>query len=75
MHEGFGMGFGVFMWLFWIIVIVVIVLVVKMLIGKNKTTSSTIRSKTALEILEERYSRGEIDHSEFEQKHRDLERS
>jgi uncharacterized membrane protein len=32
------------------------------------------RDKTPLEILQERYARGEIDQKEYEQKKRDLER-
>jgi uncharacterized membrane protein len=36
--------------------------------------TSERRKRTALDILEERYARGEIGREEFEQKRRDLER-
>jgi putative membrane protein len=69
--NGFGMGYGGgFMWLFWILLIVAIVWAVKAFTGSNDRGSK--RDKTALEILQERYARGEIDQAEFEQKRKDL---
>jgi putative membrane protein len=70
---GWGMGFGgLLMLLFWILVILGIIAVVKWLVS---TSSNRDRGsgKTALEILKERYVRGEIDREEFEQKKRDLQ--
>lgn len=72
MGNGYGMGFGgIFMWLFWILVIIGVVWLVKLMMGGGEADSPPQRS--ALEILKERYARGEIDHEEFEQKRRDLE--
>lgn len=72
MGNGYGMGFGgIFMWLFWILVIIGVVWLVKLMIGGGAGDSSSQRS--ALEILKERYARGEIEREEFEQKRRDLE--
>jgi len=77
-HEmsdcGWGiMGFGwFFMILFWALVILGIIAIVKWLMGTSGT-SGIPPSKTARQILEERYARGEIDREEFEQKKRDLE--
>ena len=77
--EGFGwgwMGFGMIsMLLFWIAIILCIVALMKWLGGG--TVSSDLgppssHSRTALEILGERYARGEIGKDEFEQKKRDL---
>ena len=66
MGNGFGMGFGGgLMWLFWILLIIVIVWVVKASMGSG-TRSET--RKSAIDILKERYARGEIDQEEFEQK-------
>lgn len=64
MNFGFG---GIFMWLFWIALIVLIVWLLKNGIGGQQR-----RSNTALDILEQRYARGEIDKEEFEEKKRDL---
>lgn len=63
-------GFGwVFMLLFWILVIVGILAIVKWLMSGSDGQQTT---KTPLQILEERYARGEIDRDEFERKKRDL---
>ncbi len=69
MYDGHWFGGG-FMWLFWILLIVVIVWAVKAATGGNNNSSEKERS--ALDILKERYAKGEIDQEEFEQKRRDL---
>jgi putative membrane protein len=69
---GYGIpGFG--MILVWVVVIALAVLLVRAIAGtgKNAGRESGTR-KTALQILEERYARGEIEREEFEQKRRDL---
>jgi len=65
---GWGMG-GLFMALFWVVVIAAVVLAVRWA-GGNKAAP---RSSTPLDILKERYARGEIDKKEFDKKKRDLE--
>jgi len=68
-----GMGFGwIFMILFWALIILGIIAVVKWLSAGTTSNRSTKSPKTALEILEGRYARGEIGQEEFEQKKRDL---
>jgi len=71
MFDGhmYGLG-GVFMWLFWFLLIMGIVWIVKML--ANPKDGSTGRTKSALEILQERYATGEIDQEEYEHKKRVL---
>ena len=65
--HGWGMGFGGgFMILFWVVLIVGAVLLVRWMSDQQKT------GKSALEILQERYARGEIQREEYEQKRRDL---
>ena len=75
--ESFGTwapGFGwIFMLLFWTLLILGILTLIKWLAG-DVNSRDTPAQKTALQILEERYARGEIEHEEFEQKKRDLSR-
>lgn len=56
------------MLLFWVLVIVGLVLGIRWLISQGKEP----RSDSALEILRQRYARGEINKDEFEAKKRDL---
>ena len=63
---GFGMMF--MMVLFWGLIIVGVVLVIRWLVGQGKET----RTDSALEILRQRYARGEINKEEFEAKKKDL---
>lgn len=72
---GWGMGWfgGIFGVIFWILVIVGLVFLIKWLIRMSKgETEVRDRSSRALDILKERYVRGEIDKEEFEQKKKDL---
>ncbi len=59
---------GLWMVLWWVLPILGIVALVTWMnrAGGNR------QDKTALDILKERYARGEIDQAEFEQKRRDL---
>jgi len=64
---GWGMGFGgIFMILFWALIIVGAVLFFRWMADQSKD------GKTALQILQERYARGELQREEYEQKKRDL---
>ena len=65
---GWGGMMGVGMLLFWGLLIVVIVLLIRATWGPGRD-----REKTALDLLKERYARGEIERDEFERKKRDLE--
>ncbi len=64
----FGLGWF-FMVLFWVAVIAGIVYFVRWLVGKDREIS---KEKTALEILKERYAKGDISKEEFEEKKKDL---
>jgi putative membrane protein len=75
MMGGYGMGWfgGIIMIAFWILILVGLVFLIKWLIqstGRDKTSGSG--GNRSLEILKERYARGEIDKQEFESKKKDL---
>ena len=74
--DGFSGGMlfgGLGMLLFWGLVIAGVVLAVRWLVAGHSSTSATSADgKPALEILRERYAKGEIDQNEYEQKKRDL---
>ena len=63
-----GLGMMVIMLLFWVVVIVGLVVGIRWLLGQAKAPSSD----SALEIVRQRYARGEINKEEFEAKKRDL---
>jgi putative membrane protein len=63
-----GFGMMLIMLLFWILVIAGLVVGVRWLLGLGKDR----RFDSALEILRERYAKGEINKDEFEAKKRDL---
>ena len=67
-------GFGlVFMIVFWGLVIVALVFLIKWLILSTRDRrENPYGTSRPLDILKERYARGEIDKAEFEEKKRDL---
>ena len=69
---GWWWGMGILHLLFWIVVIVAVVALVRPLSARPGARSSG--TDRAMEILGERYARGEIGADEFEEKRRDLER-
>lgn len=72
-HTGWGMGFGwIFMLLLLILIIMGIIAMAKWLSG-GSVGAAQLQEKTALDILKERYARGEIDQAEYQTKKQDLE--
>lgn len=73
----FGMGWGIgwlWMLLFWLIPILLVLAAVKYLFSGRPQSGgeSRVDKDKALETLEERYARGEINREEFIQKRDDL---
>jgi putative membrane protein len=68
MWGAWGIGMMVMMLVFWGVVIAGVVFAIRWLAGRGERS----RSDRALDILRERYARGEIDKDEFEAKRRDL---
>ncbi len=69
MMGGWGMGWfgGIFMIIFWILILVALVYFIKWLIqSSGRRHSNVAGGNRALEILQERYARGEIDKAKFE---------
>lgn len=65
-----GTGGVIFMLLFFTLIGVGIVLLVHYVVSETKPQPRN----TALEILRQRYAKGEIDRKEFEERRRDLEK-
>lgn len=66
---GYGFSFF-FMMLFWLAVIVAVAVFIKWALMQNG--SSEKGAQTPLDIVKDRYARGEINRKEFEEKKRDL---
>ncbi len=76
-YDGFGYGgggMGIGMLLFWGLIVFGVVLLARGFGGMSGSVASvpTVRDQTPLDVLGERYARGEINKAEFEQKRNDL---
>ncbi len=65
-----GIGW-IFMILWWSLLVIGVVVFIRWISDQSRAGGRG-REKTAIDILEERYARGEIDRKEFEEKKRDI---
>ena len=75
MNWGYGMGWGwsIIMMVFWIAVIVGIIFLIRWVVLSTDSRRETRAEGSAMEILRNRYARGEINKDEFGEKKKDLE--
>ncbi len=66
-------GWGVLGPFMMIVVWAAIILFIVWLVREARGTARGERDKSALEVLKERYAKGEIERKEFEEKKKDLE--
>ena len=81
LYNGYGgwdvggmMGFlngGIMMIIFWVLFAFLVIWIVREI--KNSSSQSKSSDSRALDILKERYVKGEIDKKEFEEKKKDLD--
>lgn len=71
MTGGFWLG-GLWMILWWVLVLVGIIALVKWTMTSQGRRDRTGSDNSALDILRERYARGEIDEQAFHKRKRDL---
>ncbi len=72
MGWGYGYGFGLFHVIVWIVVLVVVIAGAMWLLRPSAGYRSLPRRSRGLDLLEERYARGEINRDEYQLKKRDL---
>ncbi|MFA6863494.1 MAG: SHOCT domain-containing protein [Dysgonamonadaceae bacterium] len=72
-EHGWGMGYGMgWWWIVGVIIMVAIVWMVVKMINQTNHSNTQLGNKSALDILKERYARGEIDKQEFEERKNNL---
>jgi len=66
--HGWGMGWW---WIIGLIILIAVIWIVVKTMNRQSTTSQESK-KTAREILDERYAKGKIDKTEYEERKKDL---
>lgn len=65
--SGLGYGYMGLGLIFWILIIVGVGMLIKWLVDQGKTTGGGEQQMSAMEVLKNRYARGEITAEEFEE--------
>ena len=71
-NNGWGVWGFIFMTLMMVLIITGVIVVIRYLINHYANTSNIQRGDTALDILQKRYAKGEIDKAEYDEKHKVL---
>jgi putative membrane protein len=75
MMGGWGYGYGPFHMIFWFLILIAIVIGIVWLVRARVPSGAhhlTARRSAGLDVLEERYARGEIGRDEYLQKKKDI---
>ena len=74
MNWGSGMGWGwsIIMMVFWIAIIVGIIFLIRWVVLSTDRRHETRGEDSAMDILRNRYAKGEINKDEFEEKKKDI---
>lgn len=62
----------IFHWLFWLVLLALVVWA-GIVLARRSGSSDGERTKSALDLLNERYARGEIDRDEYLQRRKDID--
>jgi putative membrane protein len=66
LNRGWELGYG------WIIGIIILIIILILVVVNQKKNSRRIKEKSPIEIIRERYAKGEISKEEFEEKRRTI---
>lgn len=67
---GLGWGMVIFGWVF---MVAIVGLVVWLIVSTTRGSNRSVSARSAIDVLDERYARGEIDREEYMQRRTDLE--
>jgi putative membrane protein len=73
MMGGYGYGYGIMHMAFWVIILIALIVGIVWLVrSMSASGGGAKRRSSGLDVLEDRYARGEIGREEYLQKKRDL---